>query len=88
MQYCILKQLFIDAIISLLNDCYIFLWFLSNTIPSLHHCTRNKRHLNRCLLLLYDNNTIKLRWFKSEEGTLGCLFFISQYKNSKNMLLF
>lgn len=31
---------------------------------------------------------IKLKWFKSEEGTLGCLFFISQYKNFKDMLLF
>ncbi|PEB85876.1 hypothetical protein COL28_29905 [Bacillus thuringiensis] len=71
-----MKTLFIDAIIGLLDDCYIFLWFLSNKYLLNNECTSKRRHLKRCLLFLYNNNTIKLRWFKSEKGTFGCLFFV------------
>ncbi|OTX20120.1 hypothetical protein BK721_11075 [Bacillus thuringiensis serovar nigeriensis] len=71
-----IKTLFIDAIIGLLDDCYIFLWFLSNKYLLNTNCTSKRRHLKRCLLFLYNNNTIKLRWFKSEEGTFGCFFFV------------
>ncbi|QCC39228.1 hypothetical protein FORC086_04940 [Bacillus cereus] len=71
-----IKTLFIDAIIGLLDDCYIFLWFLSNKYLLNTNCTSKRRHLKRCLLFLYNNNTIKLRWFKWEEGTFGCFFFV------------
>ena len=71
-----IKTLFIDAIIGLLDDCYIFLWFLSNKYLLNTKCTSKRRHLKRCLLFLYNNNTIKLRWFKWEEGTFGYLFFV------------
>ncbi|MBR9663717.1 hypothetical protein CON48_28915 [Bacillus thuringiensis] len=47
-----IKTLFIDAIICLLDDCYIFLWFLSNKYLLNTKCTSKRRHLKRCLLFL------------------------------------
>ncbi|MEC2938448.1 hypothetical protein P9008_20890, partial [Bacillus cereus] len=37
-----IKTLFIDAIIGLLDDCYIFLWFLSNKYLLNTKCTRKE----------------------------------------------
>ncbi len=75
-----IKTLFIDAIIGLLDDCYIFYGFQAIQYLLNTKFTSKRRHLNRCLLFLYNNNIIKLRWFKSEEGILGCLFlFLNLY---------
>ena len=69
-----IKTLFIDAIIGLLDDCYIFM-VLSNKYLLNTKCTRKEDILSD-VFFLYNNNTIKLRWFKWEEGTFGYLFFV------------
>lgn len=60
-----IKTLFIDAKIGLLDDCYIFYGFKAIQYLLNTNCTSKRRHLNRCLLFLYNKNT----WFKSGEGT-------------------
>lgn len=53
-----IKTLFIDAIICLLDDCYIFYGFQAIQYLLNTKFTSKRRHLNRCLLFLY--NKIKM----------------------------